>query len=283
MSGVLTVPREAAGSLAAARRALRGGYQEDAWGCAPQFIRDVEPLLDVLYDRWWRVSASGLEHVPASGGVLIAANHAGVVPWDAAMIATAIRRRHGAARHPRFLVLDWAFELPWVSVAIRRYGGVPGSQRDALRLLREGHIVIVFPEGAKGTGKAWQDRYHLGRFGRGGFVELALRAGVPVIPAAVVGSEEIYPMVARAPAALARLVGAPYLPITPTFPLLGPFGAIPLPSRWRITFAPAVDLRDHGPDAAGDRALVLDISERIRSTIQEQLEATLVRRRGAFL
>ena len=283
MSGVLALPREAAGAVAAARRALGGGYLEDAWGYAPQFAQDVEPLLDLLYDHWWRVSAEGVDHVPASGGVLIAANHAGVLPWDASMIATAIRRRHGAARHPRFLVLDWAFELPWASVAIRRFGGVPASQHDALRLLREGHVVLVFPEGEKGPGKAWSERYHLERFGRGGFIELALRAGVPIVPAAVVGSEEIYPMLARAPSALARLFGAPYLPITPTFPLLGPFGAIPLPSRWRITFAPPVDLRAHGPAAADDRALVLDLSEHIRETIQEQLEATLVQRRGAFL
>ena len=283
MSGVLALPREAAGAVAAARRALGGGYLEDAWGYAPQFAQDVEPLLDLLYDHWWRVSAEGVDHVSASGGVLIAANHAGVLPWDASMIATAIRRRHGAARHPRFLVLDWAFELPWASVAIRRFGGVPASQHDALRLLREGHVVMVFPEGEKGTGKAWSERYHLERFGRGGFIELALRAGVPIVPAAVVGSEEIYPMIARAPSALARLFGAPYLPITPTFPLLGPFGAIPLPSRWRITFAPPVDLRAHGPAASDDRALVLDLSEHIRETIQEQLEATLVQRRGAFL
>ncbi len=283
MTGITTLPREAAGAVAAARRALGGGYLEDAWGYAPQFALDVAPLLDLLYDHWWRVSAEGAGRVPASGGVLIAANHAGVLPWDAAMIATAIRRRHGAARHPRFLVLDWAFELPWASVAIRRFGGVPASQHDALRLLREGHVVMVFPEGEKGTGKAWSERYHLERFGRGGFIELALRAGVPIVPAAVVGSEEIYPMIARAPSALARLVGAPYLPITPTFPLLGPFGAIPLPSRWRITFSAPVDLRAHGPAAADDRALVLDLSERIRETIQEQLETTLVRRRGAFL
>jgi 1-acyl-sn-glycerol-3-phosphate acyltransferase len=283
MTTLTALPREAAGAVAAARRAVGGGYTEDAWGYSPQFAQDVAPLLDVLYDRWWRVRASGLQHVPARGGALIAANHAGVLPWDAAMLATAIRRHHGAARHPRFLVLDWAFELPWASVAIRRFGGVPAAPRDALRLLGEGHIVMVFPEGAKGTGKPWSERYHVERFGRGGFVELALRAGVPIVPAAVVGSEEIYPMIARAPAGLARLVGAPYLPITPTFPLLGPFGAIPLPSRWRITFAPALDLSRHGPDAAQDRALVLDLNEQVRATIQQQLEATLVHRRGAFL
>lgn len=283
MTGIATLPREATGAVAAARHAVSGGYVEDAWGYAPQFASDMSPLLDLLYDRWWRVTATGVDNVPREGGVLIVANHAGVLPWDASMIATAICRRHGAARHPRFLVLDWAFELPWASVAIRRFGGVPASPHDALGLLRAGHAVMVFPEGAKGAGKPWSERYRLGRFGRGGFVEIALRAGVPIVPCAVVGSEEIYPMIARAPSVLARLVGAPYLPITPTFPLLGPFGAIPLPSRWRISFAPPVDLGAHGPAAATDRALVLDLSERVRGTIQEIIEESLVERRGAFM
>ncbi len=283
MSALTAVPREAAGAIAAARRAAIGGYPEDAWGYAPRFAHDVEPLLDLLYDRWWRVTAVGVDHVPASGGALIVANHAGVLPWDAAMIATAIHRTHGPERHPRFLVLDWAFEMPWVSVAIRRFGGVPASPHDAVRLLGEGHAVMVFPEGAQGTGKPWSERYRLERFGRGGFMEVALRAGVPVIPCAVVGSEEIYPMIARAPGVLARLVGAPYLPITPTFPLLGPFGAIPLPSRWRIAFGPPVDLGGASGADAGDRALVLDLSDRVRATIQQLVTESLVARPGAFV
>jgi 1-acyl-sn-glycerol-3-phosphate acyltransferase len=279
---ILPGPAGIVRAAAAARRAVAGGYEEDAWGYAPQFARDAEPLLDLLHDHWWRVRATGLEHVPATGGALIVANHAGVLPWDAAMIATAVRRRFGEERHPRFLVLDWAFELPWVSVAVRRYGGVPASPHDAVRLLGEGHLVIVFPEGARGVGKPFSRRYRLERFGRGGFVELALRAGVPLVPCAVVGSEEIYPMIARAPNALARLAGAPYLPITPTFPLLGPFGAIPLPSRWRIAFAPPLDLRSRGAAAAADRAVVLDVSDEVRATIQDLVTENLVARPGAF-
>jgi 1-acyl-sn-glycerol-3-phosphate acyltransferase len=244
----------------------------------------VQPVLDAFYDRWWRVTATGAEHVPETGRALIVANHAGVVPWDATMMTTALlraRRGDSIARHPRFLVLNWAFELPWASVGIRRYGGVPASSANALALLRQDHAVMVFPEGAKGTGKAWKDRYRLERFGRGGFVEIALRAGAPIIPCAVVGSEEIYPKLAEAPL-LARLTGAPYIPITPTFPLLGALGAVPLPSRWRIEFGAPVDLSAYGPEAADDRTLVLELSDAIRDQIQQSVYQNLIKREGAF-
>ena len=140
------------------------------------------------------------------------------------MMALALLREHPLPRHPRFLVLDWAFELPWISTAIRRLGGVVASPYNALRLLEQDELVAVFPEGAKGTGKPFSDRYRLQRFGRGGFVELALRTGAPIVPVAVVGSEEIYPKLADVPV-LARLIGAPFFPVTPTFPWLGPLGA----------------------------------------------------------
>jgi 1-acyl-sn-glycerol-3-phosphate acyltransferase len=273
-----------AAALGAAQRRLQGDYEEDEWGFDPGFATAAQPALDFFYDRWWRVTATGTEHVPAAGRALIVANHAGVVPWDATMMTTALLRagrRSGAERHPRFLVLNWAFELPWASVAIRRYGGVPASSANALALLRQDRAVMVFPEGAKGTGKAWKERYRLERFGRGGFVEIALRSGAPIVPCAVVGSEEIYPKLAEAPL-LARLVGAPYIPITPTFPLLGLLGAVPLPSRWRIEFCPPVDLSAYGPDAADDRALVLELSDAIREQIQQKVYENLIRREGAF-
>jgi 1-acyl-sn-glycerol-3-phosphate acyltransferase len=264
---------------------LTAGPHEDEWGYDPDFAQSVQPGLDFLYTRWWRVVASGLEHLPAEGPALIVANHAGVVPWDAAMMATAMRRAASPGtsyRHPRFLVLDWAFSLPWASVGIRRFGGVPASPHNALALLREGHRVMVFPEGAKGVGKPFGRRYRLERFGRGGFVELALRAGAPIVPCAVVGSEEIYPKLAELPL-VARLTGAPYFPITPTFPLLGPFGAIPLPSRWRIEFAEPMDLSGLGPEAADDRAQVFELAEQVRERIQTTVFQNLVEREGAFL
>ena len=262
---------------------LSAGPREDRWGYDPDFATTVQPWLEFMYRRWWRVVTKGVEHLPAEGPALIVANHAGVVPWDASMMATGIRRAEGPAyRHPRFLVLDWAFSLPWASVGIRRFGGVPASPHNALALLKEGHRVMVFPEGAKGVGKPYGRRYRLERFGRGGFIDLALRAGAPIVPCAVVGSEEIYPKIGELPL-LARLTGAPYFPITPTFPLLGPFGAIPLPSRWRIEFDEPIDLTGLPADVGEDRAKVFELAEEVRQRIQAKVYENVVEREGAFL
>src|SRR5213595_2495444 len=262
------------------RTLLAPPADEDAWGYDAAFVRAFQPVLDGLYDRWWRVTATGTEHLPSSGRALIAANHAGIVPWDGAMIATAVRRHGG--RDVRALVLDWAFELPWAGSVIRRSGGVPARPANARRLLEENHLVLVFPEGAKGISKPYSERYRLERFGRGGFVETALRSGAPIVPCAVVGSEEIHPKLADAPA-LAKLLRMPYLPITPTFPLLGPLGLVRLPSRWRIEFCPPVDVSTYGPEAASDRRLVLELSDAIREQIQAKVYENLIRREGAFL
>ena len=180
------------------------------------------------------------------------------------------------------MVLDWAFVLPFLSSFMRRCGGVPASPHNATRLLEQDELVSVFPEGVKGTGKPWSERYRLQRFGRGGFVEIALRTGSPIVPVAVVGSEEIYPKIADSPA-LARAIGAPFVPVTPTFPWLGPFGLVPLPSRWRIEFCDPIDVSEHPADAADDRRLVFDLSEQVRETIQEKLYENLVKRGGTFL
>jgi 1-acyl-sn-glycerol-3-phosphate acyltransferase len=261
---------------------MEGHYTEDEWGFDEEYADLVEPFFGFLYDSWWRVQAEGAGRVPAHGPALLAANHAGILPWDATMISVALLREHPLPRHPRFLVLNWAFELPWISTAIRRVGGVVASPYNALRLLEQDKLVAVFPEGVKGTGKPYSERYRLQRFGRGGFVEIALRAGAPIVPVAVVGSEEIYPKLADVPA-LARLIGAPFFPITPTFPWLGPLGVVPLPSRWRIEFLDPIDTAAYGPEAAADRALVLELSERVRATVQEALYVNLVRRGPAFV
>ena len=261
---------------------LRGEYSEDEWGYDEQFVEIVYPLFEAMYRYWWRVKATGVTNVPAHGKALLVANHAGVLPWDAAMMSVAIRKHHPLPRQPRAMVLDWAFRLPWVSVFMRRAGGVVASPYNAMRLLEQDHLVMAFPEGVKGAGKPFSRRYRLERFGRGGFVEVALRTGAPIVPVAVVGSEEIYPKIADSRLA-ARLLGAPYFPITPTFPLLGAAGAVPLPSRWRIEFCDPVDLSEYPPEAADDRALVLELSDRVRDTIQEKLFENLVERGSAFL
>ena len=265
-----------------ALRRLAGDYSEDEWGFDEEFVRMVEPGFEFLYDRWWRVRAEGVRNVPAQGRALLAANHAGILPWDATMMSLAIRRGHPAPRDPHFLVLNWAFELPYVSVAIRKLGGVVASPHNASRLLEQDRLVAVFPEGVKGTGKPFKERYRLQRFGRGGFVEIALRAGAPIVPVAVVGSEEIYPKLGEAPL-VARLLGAPYFPLTPTFPWLGPLGVVPLPSKWRIEFCEPIETESYGPAAAEDRALVLELSEQVRETIQGKLYENLVKRGRALV
>jgi 1-acyl-sn-glycerol-3-phosphate acyltransferase len=240
------------------------------------------PLFEFMYDRWWRVRSEGVENIPSHGGAMLVANHAGVLPWDATMISVAIQKQHPLPRYPRFMVLDWAFRLPWVSAFMRRSGGVVASPFNAMRLLEQGELVVVFPEGSKGTSKPFSERYRLQRFGRGGFVEVALSTGAPIVPVAVVGSEEIYPKLGES-RFLARLTGAPYFPITATFPALGPLGVVPLPSRWRIEFCPPIDLSSYGEDAVGDRGLALELAERIRETIQEKVYENLVRRGSTFL
>ena len=263
-------------------RRVAGEYHEDEWGFDEEFAEAAFPIFEFLYRSWWRVQVSGIENVPGHGRALIVGNHAGsVFPFDATMIGAAIQKEHPLPRWARALVLNWAFDLPFVSYFIRRIGGVAANPANLGRLLEQDHPVMVFPEGAKGFGKPFSERYRLQRFGRGGFVEVALETGSPIIPVAVVGSEEIYPKIGQS-GALARLTGAPYVPITPTFPWLGPLGLLPLPSRWRIEFLEPIDLSGYGPGASEDRSLVFDLSEQVRETIQEALYKGLVARGPAF-
>jgi 1-acyl-sn-glycerol-3-phosphate acyltransferase len=263
-------------------RRVRGDYHEDEWGFDEEFAEAVYPVFEFLYEAWWRVDAVGVRNVPAHGRALLVSNHAGsLFPFDASMILLAIMKQHPLPRWARFLVLDWAFVLPFISAFMRRVGGVPASKHNAARLLEQDEVVMVFPEGVKGTGKQFSERYRLQRFGRGGFVEVALRTGSPIVPVAVVGSEEIYPKLGNA-RPVARAVGAPFVPITPTFPWFGPLGLVPLPSKWRIEFCEPIDLSAHGPDAADDPRLLFDVSEQVRETIQARLYENLVERRAAF-
>lgn len=277
--GVLRELRRAAEILAGTMPG--SGAEADEWGFDPAFVRAAEPLNRLLYERWWRVVTTGAEHVPASGRALLVANTAGMLPWDAVMVGHALRRAR-VRDDLRFLVLNFALELPWASVAIRRAGGVAASPYNALRLLDQDHAVLAFPEGTAGASKAYSERYRLRRFGRGGFVELALRSGAPIVPVAIVGSEELYPKLAELPG-VARVLGAPHAPVTPTFPLLGPLGAVPLPARWRIAFGPPLDVSSLGRDAADDRATVLELADDVRDRVQELVNANLIERGSAFL
>jgi len=276
------LPRGVRDRVRSVARRLDGNYQEDEWGFDSEFVSLVEPGFDFLYDVWWRVKAVGVENVPAHGRALLAANHAGILPWDATMMSIAVMREHPLPRQPRFLVLNLAFDLPWFSVAIRKVGGVVASPYNAIRLLEQDQLVAVFPEGVKGTGKPYGERYQLQRFGRGGFAEIALRTGAPIVPVAVVGSEEIYPKLGESPL-LARLMSTPFFPLTPLFPWLGPLGAIPLPSKWRIEFCEPIETASYGPEGADDRALVLELSERVREVVQQRVLENVVKRGPAFV
>jgi 1-acyl-sn-glycerol-3-phosphate acyltransferase len=270
-------------ALSTAIERLRGHFPEDEWGFDEGFAEAVYPFAELLYRVWWRIEAEGARNVPAHGRALLVANHSGsVFPFDATMMVVALMKEHPLPRWPRFLVLDWAFTLPFLSIFMRRVGGVPASPANAARLLEQEQPVMVFPEGVKGTGKPFSERYRVQRFGRGGFVEVALRSGSPIVPVAVVGAEEIYPKLGESDV-LAHATGAPFFPITPTFPWLGALGLVPLPSRWRIEFCAPIDVSEHSPDAAEDRRLVLDLSEQVRETIQEKVYENLVKRGSAFL
>jgi 1-acyl-sn-glycerol-3-phosphate acyltransferase len=269
--------------MAFLRRRLTGQKEVDEFGHDPDLVEHVlAPLLRPLYKHWFRVQVKGIEHVPASGPALLVGNHAGTLPVDALMVSLALLDEHPAHRPLRMLAADLAFTLPVVAPLARKSGNTLACHEDARRLLEAGELVGVWPEGYKGLGKPFRERYRLQRFGRGGFVSVALETGSPIVPVAIVGSEEIYPILANL-RVVARLLGLPYAPVTPTFPLLGPLGIIPLPSKWVIEFCSPVDTSGDGPEAAQDPMAVLDLTDRVRDTIQQTVYKNLVARPGVFL
>jgi 1-acyl-sn-glycerol-3-phosphate acyltransferase len=275
--------RKLAGGLAFLRRRLTGDYDVDDFGFDPDLTDHVLlPPLRPLYDKWFRVETRGLDNVPDVGGALVVANHSGTIPLDAVMTAIALLDHHPARRHLRMLGADLVFTLPVVAPLARKAGNTLACNPDAERLLSAGELVGVWPEGFKGIGKPFSERYKLQRFGRGGFVSAALRTGAPIIPCSIVGAEETYPMIGNA-RTLARLLGLPYLPVTPTFPLLGPLGAIPLPSKWIIEFGEPIETKDlGGAAAADDPMLVFNVTDQVRETIQSTLYTLLMQRRSVF-
>jgi 1-acyl-sn-glycerol-3-phosphate acyltransferase len=273
--------RRVAAGLAFLRRRLTGDYEVDDFGFDPELTGILAAPLRPIFEKYFRVEVLGLENVPADGSALIVGNHAGtMVPLDAVMVQLALLDHHSAHRHLRLLGADLVFSTPVLGEIARKTGSTLACNADAERLLRAGEIVGVWPEGYKGIGKPFSERYKLQRFGRGGFVSAALTTGAPIIPVSIVGAEEIYPMLGNA-AVLARILGLPYFPLTPTFPWLGPLGLIPLPSKWIIEFGepvPTEDLRD----SAEDPMLVFNLTDQIRETIQQTLHRLLLRRKNAF-
>ena len=274
--------RKLASALAFVRRRIEGNYEVDDFGYDPELTHDVLlPLLRPLYDKWFRVEVHGIENVPSEGGALVVANHSGTIALDSLMTQVALADHHPANRDLRMLGADLVFAVPVLGPLARRAGHTLACNPDAERLLRSGEVVGVWPEGFKGIGKPYTERYKLQRFGRGGFVSAALRTKAPIIPTSIVGAEEIYPIIADAKL-LARTLGLPYFPITPTFPWLGPFGAIPLPSKWHIEFGEPIPTDEFADGAADDPMLMFNLTDQVRETIQHTLYRLLMQRRSVF-
>lgn len=264
------------------RLGLRNRSEEvDEFGHDPVYESKVRPFFEFLYDRYFRVEAHGVERVPAEGRCLLVANHSGTLPLDGMMLRTAVQKEHPRHRDVRWLAEDLIFHFPFLGSFSNRVGAVRACQENAERLLESGALVAVFPEGMKGIGKLYKDRYRLQRFGRGGFVKLCLRTRAPVVPVAIVGGEETNPMLARVEY-LTRAFGIPYLPVTPTFPLLGPAGLLPAPTKWKIFFGEPIDLQGYGAESAEDEILVGRLTEEVRAAIQAMLDHAVAERRSVW-
>lgn len=253
----------------------------DDFGFDEQTVRHARPVLEYLRHSYWRVDVAGIDELPDDGPVLLVANRSGFLPYDGLMISHVVAEERSERHRPRFLVADWLITLPFMQPYLARLGGVRACRENADRLLRTGRSVVAFPEGQKGAAKLFRERYRLKRFGRGGVVRAALEVGVPMVPVAVIGAEEAHPVLFKVET-LARSVGLSFLPVTPTFPLLGPLGLIPLPSKWSIRFGSPIETAHFGPRAAQDELLVSRMTEELRAEIQRMVELDLHERRGVW-
>lgn len=266
--------------LAFLRRRLSGDYEVDSFGFDPELTEQLlHAIVRPIANTWFRVEVRGLDNIPETGGALVVSNHSGTVPVDGMVTMAAVHEHTGRFLRP--LGADLVFRLPFVSASARRTGATLACQADAERMLRSGELVGVWPEGFKGIGKPFSERYKLQRFGRGGFVSAALSTGVPIVPLSVVGAEEIYPLVGNLPT-LARLLGVPYIPITPFFPWLGPLGMVPLPSKWILEFGEPIRTDEFDEGAAEDPMLVFELTDQVRESIQQTLYQLLRTRSGVF-
>jgi 1-acyl-sn-glycerol-3-phosphate acyltransferase len=264
------------------RLGMRNRSEEvDDFGFDPIYEEKVLPIFNFLYEKYFRVDVEGVGNIPADGRCILVANHSGTLPFDGMMLKLAVKREHAQKRDVRWLAEDFIFHFPFLGSFTNRVGAVRACQENAERLLNQGALVAVFPEGVKGIGKLFRDRYKLQRFGRGGFVKLALRTKTPVIPVSIVGAEEASPMLFRIEY-LTKAIGLPYFPVTPTFPLFGPAGLAPAPTKWKIVFGEPVTFDGNGPEAAEDELLIGRLGERVRATIQGMLDRSLADRRSVW-
>ncbi|QLE72721.1 acyltransferase family protein [Streptomyces rectiverticillatus] len=274
--------RKLAHGLSFLRRRITGEYEVDEFGYDEELTDQVlMSALRPFYEKYFRVEVKGIENIPEKGAALVVANHSGTLPVDGLMLQVAVHDHHPADRHIRMLAADLVFMLPGVNEVSRKLGHTLACAEDAQQLLERGEVVGVMPEGFKGIGKPFSERYKLQRFGRGGFVSTALRAGAPIVPCSIVGAEEIYPMLGNS-RTVARLLGIPYFPLTPAWPWLGPLGLVPLPTKWTIQFGEPIPTDGYPAEAADDPMLMFNLTDQVRETIQHTLYKLLVQRRSVF-
>ncbi len=263
------------------KRRMQGEYETDEWGMDQEFIDAVIPFFDFMYHKYWRVELGGVENIPEEGRTLLVSNHSGQLPFDGAMLLYGILQNHSSARYMRALYASWFPTLPFLSDLLVKVGQVMANDENAQRLLQQDHLVAVFPEGYKGVSKLYKDRYHLARFGRGGFVRVALKTKAPLLPVSVVGAEETYISLHKS-ATVAKLIGFPYFPISPTFPWLGPIGLIPLPTKWYIDIGEPIPTDVYPDGSENNLMLVSQLTERVRDTVQSMVNERLRMRKSVF-
>lgn len=263
------------------KRRLTGEYETDEWGLDMEVLEAVKPFFDFMYSKYWRITTSGIENIPETGRALLVVNHSGQLPWDGAMVGLSVLNEHPAQRLVRTLYATWFPTLPFFSALFTKLGQALATEENGIRLLEQDELVAVYPEGYKGVGKLFKDRYRLARFGRGGFVRMALRTQAPIIPVSVVGAEETYISLYKS-STIAKLIGFPYFPISPTWPWLGLFGFVPLPTKWYIDFGEPVSLDSYGPQAASNLVLVSQLTDQVRNVIQEMIYHRLAERKSVF-
>jgi 1-acyl-sn-glycerol-3-phosphate acyltransferase len=263
------------------RRRVSGNFETDEWGYDPEVLNAVMPFFQFLYSRYWRVQVSGIENIPEEGRALLVSNHSGQLPFDGSMVGLAVLNEHPTQRIVRTLYASWFPTLPFVSSLFVKVGQTLANEENGIRLLEQDQLVAVYPEGYKGIGKLYKDRYHLARFGRGGFVRMALKTGAPMIPVSVVGAEETYISLAKSDF-MARLIGFPYFPISPTFPWLGLLGFVPIPTKWYIDFGAPIPADGYSRSAANNMLLISQLSDQMRNIVQEMIYTRLSERKSVI-
>lgn len=263
------------------KRRFTGEYETDEWGYDQEIVDAVRPFFDFMYDKYWRVETSGIENIPEEGRALMVVNHSGVLPFDASMLGMAVLKEHPAGRLVRTLFDSWFPTLPFISALFTKAGQVLATEENGVRLLEQEQLVAVYPEGTKGVGKLYKDRYRLTRFGRGGFVQMAFITQAPIIPVSIVGAEETYITIYKSEF-IARLIGFPFFPITVAWPWLGPLGFIPFPTKWYIDIGEPIQIDEVGPGAENNTMLVSQLTDQVRNIIQNMIYDRLAKRKSVL-